>query len=112
MPRRYIGKQTRRSALRRYVYLISLLNLANYWYHVMDEPVIEDTDFDQKFRELKIIENRHPSFRSPVSPTRYVGYPTRGLPTHLELTRGVAMMEAHISLCKRILPVKQRGLGL
>jgi DNA ligase (NAD+) len=45
----------------------------NYRYHVLDDPEISDTDFDQLMRELRRLEEEHPEFQSPDSPTQKVG---------------------------------------
>jgi DNA ligase (NAD+) len=45
----------------------------NYRYHVLDDPEISDADFDQLMRELRELEEAHPEFQSPDSPTQKVG---------------------------------------
>jgi DNA ligase (NAD+) len=45
----------------------------NYRYHVLDDPEIADADFDQLMRELRRLEEDHPEFQSPDSPTQKVG---------------------------------------
>jgi len=45
----------------------------NYHYHVMDEPLISDADFDALVRELTEIEREFPDLISPDSPTQRVG---------------------------------------
>src|SRR5581483_5211799 len=45
----------------------------NYRYHVLDDPEIGDADFDQLMRELRRLEEEHPEFQSPDSPTQKVG---------------------------------------
>jgi DNA ligase (NAD+) len=45
----------------------------NYRYHVLDDPEISDADFDQLMRELRRLEDEHPEFQSPDSPTQKVG---------------------------------------
>ncbi|MBP5137209.1 MAG: NAD-dependent DNA ligase LigA [Paludibacteraceae bacterium] len=45
----------------------------NYNYYVLSQPVISDYDFDQKLRELQDLENAHPEFYDPNSPTQRVG---------------------------------------
>ncbi len=45
----------------------------NYRYHVLDDPEISDADFDQLMKELRRIEEEHPEFQSPDSPTQKVG---------------------------------------
>ncbi len=45
----------------------------NYRYHVLDDPVISDYEYDQLMRELKEIEALHPEWITPDSPTQRVG---------------------------------------
>lgn len=45
----------------------------NYRYHVLDDPELSDADFDQLMRELRRVEDEHPEFQSPDSPTQKVG---------------------------------------
>ena len=45
----------------------------NYRYYVLDDPEIEDAEYDRLFRELKDIEDRYPELVTEDSPTRRVG---------------------------------------
>lgn len=54
-------------------YLRKLLNDANYEYYVLDNPTLTDQEFDKYLRELEVLENNHPEFDSPLSPTKKVG---------------------------------------
>lgn len=45
----------------------------NYRYYVLDDPVISDAEYDRKFRKLQELEEKHPEFSSPDSPTTRVG---------------------------------------
>ncbi len=45
----------------------------NYRYHVMDDPIISDAEYDALMRELRAIEESHPELIVPDSPTRRVG---------------------------------------
>ncbi len=47
----------------------------NYHYHVLDNPVISDAEYDRLFRQLLDLEKAHPEFASPDSPTQKVGAP-------------------------------------
>jgi DNA ligase (NAD+) len=47
----------------------------NFQYHVLDDPLISDADYDQLFRRLADLEKAHPELRSPDSPTQKVGAP-------------------------------------
>ena len=45
----------------------------NYRYHVLNDPVISDYEFDQKLKRLREIEAEHPEWVSPDSPTQRAG---------------------------------------
>ncbi len=45
----------------------------NHCYHVLDQPRISDTVFDELMRELEQLEERYPELRTPDSPTQKVG---------------------------------------
>jgi DNA ligase (NAD+) len=45
----------------------------NYYYYVLDAPVIPDAEFDKLFRELQQLEERYPELVTPDSPTQRVG---------------------------------------
>ena len=49
------------------------LNYHNYRYHVLDNPEINDVEFDRLMRELKSLEELHPDLVTPDSPTQRVG---------------------------------------
>ncbi|MCI8588511.1 MAG: NAD-dependent DNA ligase LigA [Bacilli bacterium] len=53
--------------------LVSILNEANYNYHVLDQPVITDQEFDKFLRELFILEEKYPEYVREDSPTHRVG---------------------------------------
>ncbi len=57
----------RLSALRRDI------NYHNYRYHVLDDPVISDLEFDRLMLELRQIEDAHPEWIQPNSPTQRAG---------------------------------------
>lgn len=44
-----------------------------YLYYVLDRPEITDAEYDALMRELQALEEKHPEFRSPDSPTARVG---------------------------------------
>ncbi len=46
---------------------------ANYRYHVLDDPQLDDADYDRLLRELIDLEEAHPELRTPDSPTQRVG---------------------------------------
>ena len=45
----------------------------NYRYHVLDDPLISDAEYDQLFRRLVELEKEYPQWASPDSPTQKVG---------------------------------------
>lgn len=45
----------------------------NYNYYVLDNPTISDYEFDIKLKELQKLEEQHPEFFNPNSPTQRVG---------------------------------------
>lgn len=62
--------QSQRDRLER---LRSEIHFHNYRYHVLDAPLISDFDFDRLMAELRQIEENHPDWVSPDSPTQRVG---------------------------------------
>ena len=53
--------------------LTQLLNTANYRYYVLDDPTMPDFEYDRLLRELEVLEEEHPEFALPESPTQRVG---------------------------------------
>lgn len=45
----------------------------NYNYYVLDNPTIDDYEFDMKLKQLQELEAKHPEFYDPNSPTLRVG---------------------------------------
>lgn len=45
----------------------------NYNYYVLSNPTISDYDFDIRLKELQALEEAHPEFADPDSPTQRVG---------------------------------------
>ena len=45
----------------------------NHAYHVLDEPIVPDAEYDRLFKELQALEQEHPELRSDTSPTVRVG---------------------------------------
>ena len=60
-------------AARRIGDLREQLRLHNYRYHVLDDPIIADGEYDALFRELQALEAAHPELADPASPTQRVG---------------------------------------
>ena len=46
---------------------------ANYEYHILDAPTIDDFAYDALMRELQELEAKHPELVTPESPTQRVG---------------------------------------
>ena len=47
----------------------------NYQYHVLDNPLISDAEYDRLFGRLIELEKEHPELATPDSPTHKVGAP-------------------------------------
>src|SRR5918999_4265071 len=47
----------------------------NYQYHVLDNPLISDAEYDRLFQRLIELEAAHPEFAAPGSPTQKIGAP-------------------------------------
>ncbi len=58
---------------RRVAELRSLISRYDYHYYVLDDPLVEDSEYDRLYRELRDLEEAHPELLSPDSPTRRVG---------------------------------------
>ncbi len=46
---------------------------ARWRYYVLDDPTLDDSDFDHRLRELEALEEQFPELRTPDSPTQKVG---------------------------------------
>lgn len=55
--------------------LRQLIERANHEYYVLDAPTISDAEYDRLFRELRALEEAHPTLRVADSPTLRVGAP-------------------------------------
>ncbi len=51
------------------------LNYHNYRYHVLDDPIISDAEFDRMLVKLRKMEAEHPEWIAPDSPTQRSGGP-------------------------------------
>lgn len=51
----------------------NLLEKYNYEYYVLDNPSVTDAEYDRLMQELIMLENEHPEFQSPLSPSQRVG---------------------------------------
>lgn len=45
----------------------------NYNYYVLSAPMISDREFDEMMKELQVLEESHPEYADPHSPTQRVG---------------------------------------
>lgn len=53
--------------------LMETIRRHDYLYYVMDKPEISDQEYDGLYKKLKDLEDAHPEFKSPDSPTQRVG---------------------------------------
>ena len=53
--------------------LVQILEKANYDYYVLDNPTLEDFEFDKLLVELEELEKKYPEHKDPNSPTSHVG---------------------------------------
>jgi len=53
--------------------LVRFLNEQNHRYYIQSQPIISDYEFDQKLKELEILELEFPQFADLNSPTKRVG---------------------------------------
>ena len=53
--------------------LRELINYHNYKYNVLDDPEIQDREYDMLLKELEQLEEMHPGLITPDSPTQRVG---------------------------------------
>ena len=53
--------------------LRDLINKYDYYYYVLDKPIVSDQEYDELKRELAELEERWPELRTPDSPTQRVG---------------------------------------
>jgi len=51
------------------------INEHNYRYHVLDDPIISDAEFDALLNELRELESQYPELVTSDSPTQRVGAP-------------------------------------
>jgi len=57
----------------RIAHLREVIRRHNYLYHVMDAPEISDAEYDALLTELRDLEQAHPQWITPDSPTQRVG---------------------------------------
>jgi len=61
------------TSLVRYNQLKQEINAHNHRYHVLDNPIISDVEYDRLLVELRQIESEHPDWVTPDSPTQRAG---------------------------------------
>ena len=61
------------SIKKRITALSEQLNEHSYRYHVLNDPVVSDEDYDRLYQELVELEEAHPKLRRTDSPTSRVG---------------------------------------
>lgn len=54
-------------------YLVNILNQYNYEYYVLDNPTVDDIEYDSLMRELSALEEKYPEEVLPNTPTQKVG---------------------------------------
>jgi DNA ligase (NAD+) len=59
--------------LNRYYELIKLIEKYNYNYYNLDEPLVDDSEYDSLMHELIEIEKKYPDIKAENSPSRKVG---------------------------------------
>src|SRR6266540_1093404 len=62
-------------AQKRVAELREQIEKANYDYHILDQPQLDDFAYDALMRELQELETKHPELVTPESPTQRVGAP-------------------------------------
>ena len=70
--------------------LSTLIRTHSYNYHVLDEPEIEDSEYDLLFQELLSLEEKFPELLSESSPTQRVG--SKPLSGFKKITHGSQML--------------------
>jgi DNA ligase (NAD+) len=69
--------------------LIQLIAKHNHAYYVMDQPTIEDSEYDQLFHQLKALEQQYPELVQADSPNKVGGKPLSKFET---ITHAVPML--------------------
>ena len=57
----------------RIIFLREEINKCNHNYYVLDNSLVSDFEFDKLLEELIFLEEKHPQFFDPLSPTQRVG---------------------------------------
>lgn len=53
--------------------LVETLNRYNYEYYILDNPTVDDYEYDRLMQELIVLEKKHPELKRADSPTERVG---------------------------------------
>ena len=77
--------------------MVEELNAANYRYYVLDDPTMDDRDYDLKLRELEELEKDHPELARADSPTKRVG--GEALPKFEKVTHPVPLNSLQDVFC-------------
>ncbi|MCK5665816.1 MAG: NAD-dependent DNA ligase LigA, partial [Thiotrichaceae bacterium] len=70
--------------------LRNTLNEHNYYYYVLDDPRVPDSEYDRLMRELHTLETKYPKLLTPDSPTQRVGAPPSS--TFAEIIHTIPML--------------------
>lgn len=70
--------------------LITQLKAHNHAYYVLDNPILEDSEYDQLRRQLVELEMQNPDLIQPDSPTNTVG--DKPLPFFTQVTHAIPML--------------------
>ena len=54
-------------------YLVDTLNKYNYEYYILDNPTVDDYEYDRLMQELITLEKKYPEYKRKDSPTERVG---------------------------------------
>ena len=68
-----MADSARHSAAQEIAELRQEIDRHNHRYHVLDDPLISDAEYDRLFRRLLDLEKAHPELATPDSPTQKVG---------------------------------------
>jgi DNA ligase (NAD+) len=68
-----MADSARHSAAQEIAELRQEIGRHNHRYHVLDDPLISDAEYDRLFRRLLDLEKAHPELAAPDSPTQKVG---------------------------------------
>ena len=74
-----MAKTSKDSAAKEILDLRRQLDQHNYQYHVLDDPLVSDAEYDRLFRRLVELEKELPELASADSPTQKVGAPPEKL---------------------------------